>query len=381
MDRRSLLIGLTALAVSQVACQSNTDNTLQITTLQDVLPSQVLADFKQLLGDTAKFRLKTSRSHAALFEQLQAWHASAAAEDATPSSVMPANWVGITDYWLWAAIQQELISPLHNAEELPGWANLPGGWQSLLQRNVQGLVDAGQSLWATPYRWGHLVIVYSRRHFDRLGWQPTRWEDLWHPELQRRLALPNHPRLVLGLVLKALGYSANDLNPATHADLKQTLETLRPQVKVYTSDTYLQPLIMGDVWLAVGWSTEIQPVVKRYRQLATISPTPGTLLTADIWVKPNTQRPPVAASLSELDQKWLSYWWQPDVLTPLSLFSKGLSPLLLDPAALREYSDVSVQTAVMPDPEQLRNSEFIEPLPEGAIAAYDDLWQQLRRSE
>jgi putative spermidine/putrescine transport system substrate-binding protein len=382
MDRRRLLMGLTALAIAQVACQQNPDNTLRITALKDALPPQVLADFKRVLADAAKLRLKTAKSSVALFTQLQDWHASGQGNGGNPPrSGTAANWVGLSDYWLFAAIQQQLISPLGNVASLPGWADLPGGWRSLLQRNAEGFLDEDGALWATPYRWGHLMMVYARPRFERLGWQPTQWEDLWHPDLERRIALPNHPRLVLGLVLKALGYSANDLNPAAHGDIAQALTDLRPQVKVYASDDYLESLIMGDIWLAVGWSTEIQPILQRYRQLAAVVPAPGTLLTADVWVKPNLEAKTTEATLSELDQTWLSYWWQPEVLTPLTLFSQGLSPLLLNPPALSQSPNLSAATVLMPTPEQLTNSEFIYPLPETAIAAYQQLWQQLRGSK
>jgi hypothetical protein len=68
-------------------------------------------------------------------------------------------------------------------------------------------------------------------------------------------------------------------------------------------------------------------------------------------------------------------------LTPLTLFSQGLSPLLVDPSAAAQASDFSEESVFIPTPEQLANSEFIVPLPEEAIAAYNQLWLQLRRGE
>lgn len=380
MNRRSLLIGLTALALTQAACQQNTDTTLLIAALKDMLPPQVLADFKRSLTGENRLRVKTQKTSANLFAQLQGWHRGTP-ENSEAIAANVADWVCLSDYWLLPAIQQQLIRPLPDAAALPGWETLPAVWRSLLQRNEQGrLADAGQ-LWGTPYRWGHLMMVYSRRRFERLGWQPTAWTDLWNPDLQRRLALPNHPRLALGIILKALGASANDPNPAAVTDLQDQLTTLAPQVRAYMSDDYLQALVMGDVWLAVGWSTEIQPALARYRQLAAVSPDPGTLLTADVWVRPNPAPADTASTLSALDQQWLSYWWQPEVVTPLSLFSQGLSPLLVTPEALEQALDISAETVYRPTPGQLANSEFIQPLSDDAIASYTQLWQDLRGRE
>ena len=381
MDRRRLLAGLAALAVSQVACRRNTDSALQITTLKGVLPPQVLSNFKSGLAESDQLRLTTRKDWADLFQQLQAWHPSTTADSTEVTASPGADWVCLSDYWLLAAIQQQLIAPLQDVEQLPGWSDLSTTWPTLLRRNNQGLLaDSGQ-LWATPYRWGYLTIVYSRRQFERLGWQPSTWRDLLNPDIQDRLALPNHPRLVLGVMLKAWGHSANDPDPSAYSDVVESVEALASQVKVYSSEHYLQALIQGDIWLAVGWSTEIQPILSQYRQLSMVTPEPGTLLSADVWVKPNQQADAASEiALTELEQKWLAYWWQPAVVTPLSLFSKGVSPLLLTTEATAE-SWGNDQAARRPTAEQLRQSQFITPLAEPAIARYDELWQRLRRGE
>ncbi|MEM6436550.1 MAG: extracellular solute-binding protein [Cyanobacteria bacterium P01_D01_bin.115] len=380
MDRRRLLAGLAALAVSQVACRSNTANALQIMTLKGVLPSQLLNNFKSGLAESEQLRLITRRDWAELFQQLQAWHPSAHA-DATEATASPsADWVCLSDYWLLAAIQQQLIAPLQDIEQLPGWSTLSASWPTLLRRNDQGLLADAGSLWAAPYRWRYLTIVYSRRQFERLGWQPSTWQDLLNPDIQGRLALPNHPRLVLGMMLKAGGHSVNDPDPTAYPDVVRSLATLASQVKVYSSDYYLQALIKGDIWLAVGWSTEIQPLLSQYRQLSMVAPDPGTLLSADVWVKPNRQAEAASAiALTELEQKWLAYWWQPAVITPLTLFSQGVSPRLL---TTQDTTGVEgAAEARRPTAQQLEQSEFITPLAKPVIARYDELWRRLRRGE
>ncbi|MGF1458539.1 MAG: extracellular solute-binding protein [Leptolyngbyaceae cyanobacterium] len=375
MDRRSLLLGLAALAVAQTACGRSHAGALAITTLKDALPPQLLSDFKDSLTDPAPLKVRTQKSWVSLWQTLQEWH-QANAEDSLPSPV--ADWVCVSDYWLFAAIQQQLILPLSEVRTVPGWENLPESWSTLLQRNSQGFVSETGTVWASPYRWGSLVMVYDSRPFAKWGWQPTAWSDLLRPELRQRLALPNHPRIVLGLLLKSLGYSVNDLDPETHGDLRSMLDALVPQVRVYATSSYLESLIVGDVALAVGWSAEIQPVLSRYRYLKAIAPDPGTLLSADVWVKPNpTMGQPQETSPSPIDQKWLSYWWSPKVVTPLSLFARGLSPLLLSPDSI-QVAVTTAETAIAPTSEQLAQSEFILPLEAAAIARYEALWRQLR---
>jgi putative spermidine/putrescine transport system substrate-binding protein len=382
MDRRSLLIGLMAiLATPMTACQGGSDNTLSLAAIAGVLSPQMLRDIKQnRLSDAIALRLKTQESLVALFQQLQGWQ-EAAQSATTGNQPRGADWALLSDYWLWPAIQQGLIRPLDNADALTGWESLPDIWPRLLQRNQQGLLSETGPIWGTPYRWNHLMVVYDRRFFQSLGWEPTTWSDLLRPELQARIILPDHPRLVLGLLLKAFNYSVNEPDPASHADVVSALETLRPQVKAYDSTTYLQSLVIGDVPLAVGWSGDIQPLLSRYRYLQAVAPDPGTLLSADVWTKPNLQATtPDVTPLSDVDQAWLSYWWQPEVVTSLSLLAQGLSPLLLADQPVDFDFELAANT-VMPAPQQLQSSEFVEPLEEAAIANYNQLWQQLRGRE
>ncbi|MEM9769229.1 MAG: hypothetical protein AAF892_15315, partial [Cyanobacteria bacterium P01_D01_bin.71] len=124
-------------------------------------------------------------------------------------------------------------------------------------------------------------------------------------------------------------------------------------------------------------SSDIQPLLSRYRYLKAVAPLPGTLLSADVWVRPNTLADrDQAAAFSAIEQQWLTYWWQPEVEESLSALMQ-LSPRLLSSAA----EDVATElpaAIVMPSAEQLEQSEFVEPLPSSAITSYDQLWRQLR---
>ncbi|MEM6837254.1 MAG: extracellular solute-binding protein [Cyanobacteria bacterium P01_C01_bin.120] len=374
MDRRRLLIGLTALATLPVACQSNPDDALRLAAAKGGVSPQMLKNFKATSSNTMPVRVTTRSSLVDLFQQLQQWHQSASDSEANVSD-QSIDWVALSDYWLLPAIAQKLITPLQKYDELP-WDTLSPDWLTLLRRDEQGFLASSGAIWGTPYRWEHLMMVYDRRAFAQFGWKPTSWADLLRPELQQRFSLPDHPRLALGILLKALNYSANDLDPAAHADVMAAVDTLRSQVKVYATSTYLQALIIGDLALGVGWSRDIQPLLSRYRYLEAVAPLPGTLLSADVWVKPNVQPGSNdSQAVRPVEQQWLTYWWQPDVVESLWVLSQALSPRLLSPRAERTAA------IVLPSAEQLQQSEFVEPLPPSAIASYEELWRQLRRGK
>ncbi|MEM1281871.1 MAG: extracellular solute-binding protein, partial [Cyanobacteria bacterium P01_H01_bin.152] len=178
-----------------------------------------MAKFRQGLSADVQLRVQARKQLIELFTQLQQWsQGDTAVASASPwwwpwgrvSNQRP-DWVSLGDYWLSAAIRQNLIQPLA-VDSVPGWDELSPQWRSLTTRNLQGLVDSEGQVWATPYRWGSLVMVYLPQQFKRLGLAPpTRWQDLWEEpwrsQLEGRIALPNHPRIVLGIVLKALNHS------------------------------------------------------------------------------------------------------------------------------------------------------------------------------
>lgn len=385
MDRRTLLLSLLALAGSQTACQSEATQTLRVAALKSTLPPPVITAFRQQLPPSVRLKIDIDQDIAALFQRLQNSRNPAAAK--SPKISLPiigssrsqglANWVSLGDYWLQAAIAQQLIQPLPT-DTIPGLSQLPAAWTSLLRRDRQGFpVDDGP-LWATPYRWGTLAMVYSHRTFKELGWQPTHWKDLWRDDLTGRIALPNHPRLTLGIALKSLGYSANDVAPQQHSDFVTALDKLPQQVKIYASVDYIQPLIQGDIALAVGWAADIRPLVTQYQQLRAIVPNPGTLLSADVWVSPTGNAAPYTpAVLTEVDQQWLTYWWQSETQDTFSRRSDGLSPLLLRPET-QVAAELTAETLLLPNSAQLNQSEFLYPLSESAVEEYTALWKQLR---
>lgn len=47
---------------------------------------------------------------------------------------------------------------------------------------------------------------------------------------------------------------------------------------------YLKAFGVGDVWVAVGWSSDVLPAAKRMTNVAVVVPKSGASLWADLWV-------------------------------------------------------------------------------------------------
>ena len=68
MDRRTMLLGLLALASSQVACQQNATQTLQIAVLKGTLPPQLVSAFRTSQSTPLRLNVDTRDNTAELFQ-------------------------------------------------------------------------------------------------------------------------------------------------------------------------------------------------------------------------------------------------------------------------------------------------------------------------
>ncbi|MBF2097911.1 MAG: extracellular solute-binding protein [Gloeomargaritaceae cyanobacterium C42_A2020_066] len=275
--------------------------------------------------------------------------------------------ITLGQFWLSQAIAQNWLQPL----DTPVIQELPDPWPTLARRNAQGQPDPQGALWAVPYAWGTTAIAYRR---DRFGDNPPQdWSDLWQPALKQRLALVDHPREVLGLTLKSLGESYNTGRPADIKGLRNALAHLQAQVRLYSNRYYLQPLMQGDVWAAVGWSSDLLPVARRNPMLGVVVPRSGTALWADLWVAPRA-----AGAVPPLAQDWLQFCHQPR--QGQSLLTQGTSapPRLLGNASPSNPIALG-HPAQIPAPEVLQRSEFLQPLSPGSTDQYRQLWTWMRQ--
>ncbi len=381
MQRRSFLLSTGSLFMAQLlaGCAQKNQGTFNVQLLKDSIPGQVVNQFHKGLQEKVELKFAPVGQLLDLFQSLQTWQEKPKTSDQKGwSSFIPfmpsekpavADLVTLGDYWIKAAIEQKLIQPIDVAQ-LSGWKTLPKRWQELVTRNDLGEVDAQGKVWAAPYRWGSTAIVYRRDRFQELGWTPKDWGDLWKNELRDRISLLDQPREVIGLILKKLGKSYNTENLNTVGELKAELQKLKPQVKFYDSNRYLEPLLNGDTWLAVGWSSDIIPAIGRYPELAAITPQSGTAVWADSWVHP------VSKSKQDLLYKWIDFCWQPDTAKDISVLTKTNSPIAANISG-SEIQD-SLKNLLLNNQAVFDKSEFLLPLSASTMKQYETLFAEVK---
>lgn len=390
MDRRTFLLGTSALASQLlIGCGDNNQAKLNVQLLKGSIPGQVVNQFQKDLQSKAQLKFAPVAQLQDLFEQLQTWQGKGKANEKKGWGInLPlgqsqkpalADLVTLADYRLKEAIEQKLIQPLEGLK-LDYWPALPQRFQELVRRNDQGDPDPQGKIWAVPYRWGESVIVYRRDKLKDLKDPPTDWADLWNPDLrfrisslkEPRVSLLDEPREVIGLVLKKLGKSYNTENLDQVPDLEKELRALNKQVKFYASNRYLEPLIMGDTWLAVAWSSDVIPILTRYPQLAAVVPQSGTAMWADLWVLPKSEK----EEKNRLSYKWINFCLKSEITKQIALITKTKSPISTNIAT----SDIlePLRNLLLSNSEVFNKNEFLLPLSKSTTQLYESLFRTVK---
>ncbi|GAY65700.1 hypothetical protein CUMW_243150 [Citrus unshiu] len=168
------------------------------------------------------------------------------------------------------AIKKRFIEPIAEAEDQDWFKRLSHKWKVYLRSNDAGEIDPRGKIWAAPYRWGTMAIGYKKSKFQNHNLAPIEdWKDPWWPELAGRISMVNSPREIA---------------------VQQNLALLANQVRLFDSTHYLKAFGIGDVWVAVGWSSDVLPAVKRMSNVAVVVPKSGASLWADLWAIPAASR-------------------------------------------------------------------------------------------
>lgn len=371
MKRRHLLqsIGVLALEPLLFGCQSKSDQ-IRIQFLKGSLPALLTGEFRKQFKIDAEFGLVSQLANS--MELLTKWQQPLPAVPPrsvpwqSPLSIQSSSLITLGDAWLGTAIERQLIKPL-NISQLSTWQRLDPKWQQLVTKDSQ--------IWGAPYRWGSTVLVYRRDRLTQNGIPLlTDWTDLWRPQLKGRISLLNQRQEVIGLTLKHLGYSYNT-DPLAVRELPVQLRRLHQQVKLYSSDNYISPLLTGDTWVALAWSNDVSKLVDRIPNLGMVVPKSGTSLWADLWVQPQKD---LGKDRQREIEKWIDFCWQPTVADKISSFTTGLSPV------------VSRQMQAQPVPAASANAsanvavfskgEFLLPLSSERQKSYQALWLAMQSS-
>lgn len=245
-----------------------------------------------------------------------------------------------------------------------------------------------------------MVIAYKKSNFRKRNMAPIEdWGDLLRPELAGRISIVDSPREVIGLVLKHMGasYNTKDIESQVTGGKEAVLHNLRllqRQVRLFDSTHYLKAFGAGEVWVAVGWSSDIIPAAKRLSDVTVILPKSGSSLWVDLWAIPSTTKFQTdqiggrVRSPSPLIHQWIEFCLQTARELPFQQeVIPGASPIALGDISTQRFEELDkgkpkLDTNLVngrPPPEILEKCEFLEPLSEKASEDYSWLISRMQK--
>ena len=160
--------------------------------------------------------------------------------------------------------------------------------------------------YSVPISWGTTGLIYNRQ---KLPAEPEDWDYLWQyqDQIAKRFTLLNDVREVMGASLRMLGYSYNSTDPEHIRQAYEKLTELKPAIASFTTDAWRPQIIVGDLSIAMCYSSDAAEVMPENENLNYITPDSGSSLWTDTLVIPKAAPNPDAA------YKWINFMLQPDI--------------------------------------------------------------------
>ncbi|CAG9467647.1 unnamed protein product [Pedinophyceae sp. YPF-701] len=356
---------------------------LRLCALKGTVPTQWLADFKLAAGTQLKVSLETKGTLQDILQDLERGSATSSSR-----GTWGADAVTIGDAWLGEAIRRGLVQPITDAESCRWWAAVGPRWRELVCRHpTTGLPDASGKVFAAPYRWGSTIVAFNQARFDKAGLRPvTDWTDLFQEGLERRIAVVQSPRELVGITLKSMGMGFNTPEKVIakgvgHDAVTDRFQRLRRQIIVASNEEHMRAFSMQDAWAIVGWSSDVLPVAQRMANCRVVVPKSGTALWADLWAVPGgARRGNGMKGPGPLLPMWLDFCLsQSRARLHPGVFRSGLHPRLLPSGnafsnEMFEYAQSWQQESdVFPERDVLERSEFLLPLDDPTKALFNKI--------
>lgn len=233
--------------------------------------------------------------------------------------------------------------------------------------NFRDLAYDPQNKHTIPFNWGTTGLLVR----SDLVQQPiSHWADLWDLPAADKIGMRGEMRDLLGPSLKALGYSANSVNPR---ELEAALaHLLKIRQKIVIVDSYAEALvpllIQGEIVVGVGWADDALQAQEANPAIDYVLPEEGALVWGDNFVIPANSPNKYTAEV------FLNFLLQPEISAQIvneNYFANANQAAhpFIDP-------EIRDNPVIFPSNEALANTEIYFPLSPEEEKLYTEIWQR-----
>ncbi len=269
-----------------------------------------------------------------------------------------------SDYTVNIMIAQKMLEPM-DLDHIPNFVNVDDQFKNLP-------FDPGNK-YSVPYQWGSVGIAVNTAKVTK---PITKFADLWDPTFKGKLVVLDDEREILGMVLLVLGYDKNSTDPAQLEAAKQKLIELKPNIKLYDSDSPKTALLSGEVVAGVVWNGEASLAHQENSKITYVLPQEGMGLWYDNLAIPK------GAPHKDAATAFINFVLRPEMSIlitkefPYSSVNKAALELLktADPATYKQYMEFP---ATNPPVDAVKNGKIIIDVGD-ATKLWDKVWTEAK---
>lgn len=306
------------------------------------IADETIPDFEEEFGVRVRYDNFSSNS-----ELLAKFQAGATGYDiAVPS-----------DYMVQIMANLGLLQPI-NYDNIPNIDNI--------DPRFRNMPFDPENRYSIPYQWGTTGIGVNTRFVTDFE---ESWSLLWDERYRGRISVLDDMRSGLVPALKLLGYSVNTRSIDELREARDMMFEQKPLVRTYSSETYMDLLKSGDIWIAHGWSGDIFQVSRENPDVIFFIPKEGSYAWVDNLVIPR------GAPNRTTAEVFINYLLRPEVSAAISNYTGYSSPNkaalpLINPELLADKS-------MYPPDEIMQRLEFLEDVGE-ATRLYNRMWNEVK---
>jgi spermidine/putrescine transport system substrate-binding protein len=194
-----------------------------------------------------------------------------------------------TDYMVNQLRLLGLIEPIRK-ELIPNYRNL-----DIRFREME--YDYGNQ-YSIPYFWGAIGLNYDQNHVMNL---PLTWASILDTtkvaHLRNKISILDDARMSLGIVLIAMGLDPNTTNEVEVIRAADLLIHLSPYIGLIQSEYLEEPLINGDIHVAMNWSGSSAKVASLNSDFRFVLPAEGSIFFVDNFAIPVNSKSKILAHM------------------------------------------------------------------------------------
>lgn len=348
----SLFTACTLLAASALAltgCGSSSSSgengVINIYTWTEYIPDSVIKDFEKETG--IKVNMSTFSSNEDMLAKVKS------EEEGAFDIIQP------SDYMIEQMASQGMLEKI-DTSKLTNLSNIDAQY-------LNPSYDPGNQ-YSVPYLGGvEAIAVNTAMISDEI----VSYSDLFDPKYTNQIVLLDDFRAVIGMTARSLGYSMSTSDPAELDEIKAKLLSLKPNVKLYDSDSPKSALISGECSLASVWSAEVALAMDEVSTIKVVYPEEGAYLFMDNWAIPK------GAKNVDGAMQFIDYMLDAEHMSKVLEEFPYLCP---NGAAIKLMgSDYAANRAKNPPAEVIEKGEYIKNLDNDTLAVYDQMWTELKK--